>query len=163
MPGSNAQGSMPERAGSVSRQISERNERKPLGLPSVKGELANSAVPTGCSASEDMSVTINFPQCWDGRNLDSPDHKSHMAFTSSNNNRGCPASHPVALPAISINARFDVTPSSDLTKWRLSSDMYGTDKPAGLSLQPQLLEPPAMDAVLDLVQTSEEADAKEAY
>jgi hypothetical protein len=92
------------------------------------------ALPTQCSASEDMSVTINFPQCWDGRNLDSPDHKSHMAFTSSNNNRGCPASHPVALPAISINARFDVTPSSDLRKWRLSSDMYGTDRPAGLSL-----------------------------
>ena len=35
---------MPERSGSVSRQISERKERKPLGLPSVNGELANSAV-----------------------------------------------------------------------------------------------------------------------
>ena len=42
---------MPARALSVSRQISERNERKPFGLPSVNGELANSAVATGCSAS----------------------------------------------------------------------------------------------------------------
>ena len=55
MPGSNAQGSMPARALSVSRQISERNERKPLGLPSVNGELAKSAVATGCSASETRS------------------------------------------------------------------------------------------------------------
>ncbi len=41
---------MPARALSVSRQISERFETKPFGLPSVKGELANSAVMTGCSA-----------------------------------------------------------------------------------------------------------------
>ena len=55
MPGSNAHGSMPVRSGSVSRQISARNDRKPLGLPSVNGELANSAVATGCSASETRS------------------------------------------------------------------------------------------------------------
>ena len=42
---------MPARALSVSRQISERNDTKPFGLPSVNGELANSAVATGCSAS----------------------------------------------------------------------------------------------------------------
>lgn len=46
---------LPQRSASVSRQISERNERKPLGLPSVKGELANIAVATGCSASESRS------------------------------------------------------------------------------------------------------------
>jgi hypothetical protein len=55
MPGSNAHGSMPERSGSVSRQISERNDRNPLGLPSVKGELANIAVATGCNASDTRS------------------------------------------------------------------------------------------------------------
>ena len=55
MPSSNAHGSMPARALSVSRQISERNDRKPLGLPSVNGELANSAVAIGCSATETRS------------------------------------------------------------------------------------------------------------
>src|SRR5580704_16783062 len=55
MPGSNAHGSIPARALSVSRQISERNERKPFGLPSVNGELANNAVPIGCSASDTRS------------------------------------------------------------------------------------------------------------
>ncbi|MCY1300945.1 hypothetical protein D9M70_505330 [compost metagenome] len=34
---------------SVSRQISPRQESSPFGLPSVKGELANSAVESGCS------------------------------------------------------------------------------------------------------------------
>ncbi|MGY3295070.1 hypothetical protein ACVWWP_008137 [Bradyrhizobium sp. LM3.6] len=55
MPSSNAHGIMPERALSVSRQISDRKERKPFGLPSVNGELANKAVATGCSASETRS------------------------------------------------------------------------------------------------------------
>ncbi|OIQ72820.1 hypothetical protein GALL_455520 [mine drainage metagenome] len=55
MPSSNAQGIIPARALSVSRQISERNDRKPLGLPSVNGELANSAVATGCNASDTRS------------------------------------------------------------------------------------------------------------
>ena len=55
MPGSKAQGSMPVRSLSVSSQICERNERKPLGLPSVNGELANIAVAIGCSASPTRS------------------------------------------------------------------------------------------------------------
>jgi hypothetical protein len=55
MPSSKAKGIMPARLLSVSRQISERAERKPFGLPSVKGELANKAVATGCSASETRS------------------------------------------------------------------------------------------------------------
>ena len=46
---------MPARSLSVSRQISERIDRKPFGRPSVKGEFANSAVATGCSASETRS------------------------------------------------------------------------------------------------------------
>ena len=41
---------MPVRALSVLSQMCERNERKPLSLPSTKGELANSAVAIGCSA-----------------------------------------------------------------------------------------------------------------
>jgi hypothetical protein len=50
MPDSKAQGSMPVRSGSVSRQISERKERNPLGAPCVNGELAKIAVATGWSA-----------------------------------------------------------------------------------------------------------------
>ncbi len=47
---------MPERALSVSRQISERIDWKPLSLRSRKGEEANSAVESGCSASETLSL-----------------------------------------------------------------------------------------------------------
>ena len=41
---------MPQRSGSVSVQMLLRNDWKPLGCPSVSGELANRAVAIGCSA-----------------------------------------------------------------------------------------------------------------
>ncbi len=53
-------------------------------------------------------VKIEFPNCWDGINLDSPDHKSHMAYPP--NFRGdCPASHPVNLPAFDLGVRWRAT------------------------------------------------------
>ena len=46
---------MPVRSVSVSVQTCARTERKPFGRPSVNGELANSAVATGCSSSDTRS------------------------------------------------------------------------------------------------------------
>jgi hypothetical protein len=88
-----------------------------------------------CSPGDVLVMTIVFPQCWDGVNLDSADHKSHMAYgrwgpVPGQNGAGCPTSHPVPLPEITQNFRFQV-PASGTTTWRLSSDTY--DGPAGLS------------------------------
>jgi hypothetical protein len=45
-----------------------------------------------------MRWEVYFPSCWDGKNLDTPDHKSHMAYPLADFNFGvCPESHPVAL------------------------------------------------------------------
>ncbi|KAL1948678.1 hypothetical protein VTO73DRAFT_10484 [Trametes versicolor] len=48
-----------------------------------------------------MRAQVFFPSCWDGVNLDSDDHKSHMAYPIQNYNSGdCPASHPVHLVSL---------------------------------------------------------------
>ena len=73
-----------------------------------------------CSAGSGMEMDIEFPQCWDGINLDSPDHKSHMAYA----NRGCPSTHPVAIPVITIIAYYKVTDIAGTRNWRLASDNY---------------------------------------
>lgn len=43
-------------------------------------------------------------RCWDGKNLDSPDHQSHMYNTITmdgfTNAPPCPASHPVRVPQV---------------------------------------------------------------
>jgi Domain of unknown function (DUF1996) len=74
-----------------------------------------------CPAGETMKAEINFPQCWDGKNLSSADHTSHMAYGVWQ--VGCPATHPVGIPAIAFNVQWEVPPGGT-TGWRLSSDMY---------------------------------------
>ncbi|KAK1148182.1 hypothetical protein N8T08_010827 [Aspergillus melleus] len=48
-----------------------------------------------------LRVQVFFPSCWDGENLDSDDHKSHVAYPEGSFNDGtCPESHPVHLVSI---------------------------------------------------------------
>ena len=88
-----------------------------------------------CAAGQILVMKIIFPQCWDGINLDSANHKSHMAYgtwgpTSGQNGAGCPSTHPVPLPEITQNYRFRV-PAGGMSTWRLTSDTYSG--PAGYS------------------------------
>jgi hypothetical protein len=53
-----------------------------------------------------LELHVNFPDCWDGKRLDSPDHKSHMAYSR---NYVCPASHPVKVPLIRLMVRYPIT------------------------------------------------------
>jgi hypothetical protein len=69
---------------------------------------SSSAIPT-CPAGSYLSAKIVFPGCWDGSNLDSADHKSHMAYGSfSDGERRCPANHPVAVPAITFSISWPI-------------------------------------------------------
>ena len=53
-----------------------------------------------------MNLTIN--RCWDGKNLDTPNHKDHVAHpvggpTSFAVVSGeCPSSHPVKIPQVML-------------------------------------------------------------
>lgn len=78
-----------------------------------------------CNTGENIAMIVEFPQCWDGKNLDSADHKSHMAYADN----GCPATHPVPIPAITMNVIYKNTG----TALRLSSDMYDASRPGGFS------------------------------
>ncbi|KAI1424297.1 hypothetical protein F5Y12DRAFT_715442 [Xylaria sp. FL1777] len=60
--------------------------------------------------------TIIFPTCWDGKNLDSPDHQSHVAYSSGSGATGggaCPSTHPVKLPQIMYELMWDVHEFAD--------------------------------------------------
>jgi hypothetical protein len=41
-----------------------------------------------------LRTQVFFPSCWDGVNLDSADHKSHMAYPSQTDSGHCPPTHP---------------------------------------------------------------------
>jgi hypothetical protein len=75
----------------------------------------SSATMPSCPPGSYLSARIEFPSCWDGTNLDSPDHQSHMAYPT---RQACPLTHPVELPALSIRLRWKSArglPSSQLS------------------------------------------------
>ncbi|MFL5582733.1 MAG: DUF1996 domain-containing protein [Gemmatimonadaceae bacterium] len=93
-------------------------------------------IPANCAAGDWVRLTVIFPQCWDGVNVDSPDHKSHVAYPVYRNppqRSGCPASHPVPLPEITEHFDWLTKDTRAPAFWRLSSDMYATTEPGGLS------------------------------
>ncbi|TFK82879.1 WSC-domain-containing protein [Polyporus arcularius HHB13444] len=53
------------------------------------------------SCPDGLRAQVFFPSCWDGNNLDSADHKSHMSYPIQNYNSGdCPDSHPIQLVSL---------------------------------------------------------------
>jgi hypothetical protein len=79
--------------------------------------------PVTCPAGTELNVRMQAPSCWDGVNLDSADHKSHMAYPVPNQaNWGrlvCPSDHPVALPMIEFKTAFPV--SGNMSQVHLAS------------------------------------------
>ena len=90
-----------------------------------------------------LVLQIRFPDCWDGRNLDSADHKSHMAYTVSGI---CPSNYPVPVPLLEYNVRYktfgntgaDAWPPARRTRTTPTSSTPGTRRPGQLH---QLLPP----------------------
>ena len=86
------------------------------------GNFRRSTTIPNCPANQTLFLTIHFPSCWDGSNLDSRDHQSHMAYGRWNGNgRSCPSSHPVPLPEISFSFQYE-HPEGSTNGWYLSSD-----------------------------------------
>lgn len=58
-----------------------------------------------------MEYMLTSHRCWDGKNLDSPDHQSHMYNTVNSegftNAPKCPASHPVRVPQVTFETVWD--------------------------------------------------------
>ncbi|TGJ78601.1 hypothetical protein E0Z10_g10161 [Xylaria hypoxylon] len=61
-----------------------------------------------------LRTQIIMPACWDGQNLDSPDHKSHMAYPSGIDNGACPDSHPKRFITIFYEVTWNVDDFKDM-------------------------------------------------
>ena len=74
----------------------------------VESGMPPSDTPPVCPATkgDELRLHVNFGSCWDGKSLDSADHKSHVVYPTAG---ACPADHSVAVPAISLIYRYPVT------------------------------------------------------
>ena len=92
----------------------------PIGNYATLAALARA----GCPAGDKVELLMSAPLCWDGKNLDSANHRSHVSYESYGNGgyRRCPADHPYLMPRFELGVFYTVGAGDDLKLWHLSSD-----------------------------------------
>jgi hypothetical protein len=78
------------------------------GIQDARLSTDPKACPTG---SHDVLV-IRFPDCWNGKDLDSANHKGHMAYRVGG---ACPTGYPIRVPRLSLNFHYDLPSTTGLT------------------------------------------------
>ncbi|KAF8169957.1 hypothetical protein K438DRAFT_1982857 [Mycena galopus ATCC 62051] len=130
-----------------------RNKTYPVGL-GTQAELAERAVQWSCLRYTDgqtgyddngtgfpttdceagFSARLHMPACWDGVNLDSPDHTSHTAFLSGLDNGVCPNGF-VYMMKLFYEITWNVAEFS--SRWNPATEawpfVYSTGDPTGFS------------------------------
>ncbi|MET1000320.1 MAG: DUF1996 domain-containing protein, partial [Acidimicrobiia bacterium] len=65
-----------------------------------------SSTPPDCPARAPLHMVLTFPDCWDGRRLDSDDHVSHVAYSAAG---ACPSTQPVHVPQLTASIGFPIS------------------------------------------------------
>ncbi|EJD53392.1 hypothetical protein AURDEDRAFT_54220 [Auricularia subglabra TFB-10046 SS5] len=82
------------------------------------GQDTNGMPSVNCPGG--VRTQINFPTCWDGKNVDSANHRSHVSYaigaSFGNFGQGCPSTHPVQIPLLFLETYWDTAPYAN--EWR---------------------------------------------
>jgi hypothetical protein len=86
-----------------------------------------------CPAGNRLGAVIEAPSCWDGKNLDSANHRDHVAYAGYGTwgYLKCPAGYPYVIPSFTLGAWYTIASGDDTSKWTLSSDAMRPDLPRG--------------------------------
>lgn len=80
-------------------------------IPSALAECSGISTGTDTGITVILDLEASMPQCWDGVNLDSPTHRTHVVdWAQSGEDAGiCPKTHPYLIPQYTIQIQYDVT------------------------------------------------------
>ena len=101
-------------------------------------------IPTDCSPRKGITVRVTFPDCWDGKRLDSRNHKSHMAYNTADGKESgkqeCPTDHPVVVPQLVVNVTYPVHDGTGVSlasgsTYSAHADFFNAWKPSALKQQ----------------------------
>jgi hypothetical protein len=100
--------------------------------------VSKQSLPPQCGSTALLEMSVIFPNCWDGKNLDSADHRSHMSYASGYK---CDAAHPVQIPQLTLAERFTpgttngtITLSSMNSPLTLHADFFNAWDPRSLDV-----------------------------
>jgi len=117
--------------------MSSQGFRMTVGSPTSKGSQSNPGLRYTClqdvmtrfpetadfptkPCPAGIMAIHHFPACWDGKNLDSPNHQDHMYNTGKGGfvaAGACPSSHPIRMPQLALETMWDTTPFNDKNLW----------------------------------------------
>lgn len=98
----------------IPRGLKMIGDRHDWGCGDESGLSGQPSPPQCPPASDGLSFHVYLPSCWNGRDLDSSDHRSHMAYPLQLDNdaaRECPDTHAVPLPALIYRGKTDRWPA----------------------------------------------------
>lgn len=86
------------------------NDPRPGASPAAAGWVCGGSrdgrpVVPSCGFGAPLTLRLTFPDCWNGRDLDSADHRRHVAYSAAG---ACPASHPVPIVRLVLRIRYPV-------------------------------------------------------
>ncbi|GAA5987959.1 hypothetical protein JCM10908_007290 [Rhodotorula pacifica] len=89
-----------------------------------------------------MRMEIMFPSCWDGKNLDSANHQSHVAWPIGDEHGPCPDGFPVRIETLFYEVWWTTDPWKD--RWKEAKNtsqpfVFSTGDPTGYSLHGDFL------------------------
>jgi hypothetical protein len=93
--------------------------------PCADAKLDTEGFPT-TTCPGGIRSNVLYPTCWDGVNLDSPDHKSHVAYPKGGpasfsgttiGGGDCPSTHPVKIPQLMLEIVWDTRNFNNKADW----------------------------------------------
>lgn len=66
--------------------------------------------PPACPADRNLRMLVTFPDCWNGVDLSSDDHISHVSYSHLGQ---CPSSHPVPIAQLQFSVEYPVHGPTD--------------------------------------------------
>jgi len=86
------------------------------GAPCTGADTVDVPMDLSCKM---IRQTIIFPTCWDGKSLDSPNHRDHVKYSGAGASGGgaCPTSHPVKLPQVMYELMWNISETQDKSMW----------------------------------------------
>jgi hypothetical protein len=104
-------------AGNPAARRAQKRTIVSWGCGGIGGGTRFAVVPQ-CSEDDALELRVQFPNCWNGKASDSPNHRSHMAYASGGR---CPATHPVAVPTMLFILLYPPVPKGA----RVASGTFG--------------------------------------
>ena len=72
--------------------------------------IERSVLPPQCAEGRDLRLLVTFPDCWDGKNLDSRNHHAHVAYSAGGK---CPDGFTVPIPQLQFSVEYPVWGSTE--------------------------------------------------